>query len=172
MKEIWKDIKNYEGKYQISDLGRIKSLNFNNTNTSCILIPKIKKTNGIAEITLNQNNIHHYFTISRLVIETFTNLKLNRNHIIMYKDGNKQNCALNNLYIITRGKRQELTYDLDKRFQKKYLYYDKFLSIKHIAKINNYKINPKTIRSRLRQYWNIYESAEIPLAIYKKKGSI
>ena len=26
MKEIWKDIKDYEGLYQISNLGRIKSL--------------------------------------------------------------------------------------------------------------------------------------------------
>ena len=26
MKEIWKDIKGYEGLYQISNLGRIKSL--------------------------------------------------------------------------------------------------------------------------------------------------
>ena len=26
MKEIWKDIEGYEGKYQVSNLGRIKSL--------------------------------------------------------------------------------------------------------------------------------------------------
>ena len=26
MKEVWKDIKNYEGLYQVSNLGRVKSL--------------------------------------------------------------------------------------------------------------------------------------------------
>ena len=29
MKEIWKDIKGYEGVYQISNLGRVKSLHYN-----------------------------------------------------------------------------------------------------------------------------------------------
>lgn len=30
MEEIWKDIKGYEGKYQISNLGNVKSLNYAN----------------------------------------------------------------------------------------------------------------------------------------------
>ena len=29
--EVWKDIPDYEGLYQVSNLGRIKSLNFNKT---------------------------------------------------------------------------------------------------------------------------------------------
>ena len=28
MNEIWKDIKDYEGLYQVSNLGRVKSLNY------------------------------------------------------------------------------------------------------------------------------------------------
>ena len=31
MKEIWKDIKNYEGLYQVSNLGKIKTLGNNKT---------------------------------------------------------------------------------------------------------------------------------------------
>ncbi|MDR2004098.1 MAG: hypothetical protein LBQ74_13785 [Prevotella sp.] len=31
-KEVWKDIKDYEGLYQISSLGRVKSLNYNKTS--------------------------------------------------------------------------------------------------------------------------------------------
>ena len=30
-KEIWKDIQGYEGLYQVSNLGRVKSLNYNRT---------------------------------------------------------------------------------------------------------------------------------------------
>ena len=31
MKEIWKDINGYEGLYQVSNLGRVKSLNYKRT---------------------------------------------------------------------------------------------------------------------------------------------
>ena len=163
---MWKDIKDFEGKYQISIEGEVKSLNYNNTGKEKILIPKINKQ-GHLEVTLNKNDKHYYRMVSRLVLETYTNLKLTKNHIIMYKNGDKTKCALDNLYVISRGKRQEITYDLDKRYRLKYDYYGENLSIKEISKIN--KINPRLIRYRIKNlYWNIYEAAEIPVAIYKK----
>ena len=39
MREIWKDIKDYEGLYQVSNLGRIKSLNYNHTGKEKVMIP-------------------------------------------------------------------------------------------------------------------------------------
>lgn len=42
MKEIWKDIKGYEGLYQISNFGRIKSLNYKRTKKEKIMTPRIK----------------------------------------------------------------------------------------------------------------------------------
>lgn len=160
MKETYKDIKGFESKYQISKQGHVKSLNYNNTGKEKILKPKINKQ-GYLEITLNKNDKHYYRMVSRLVIETYTNIKLTKNDIIMYKDNNKTNCDLDNMYLITRGKRQELTYNQDRRFRYKYNYYGENLSIKEIAKRNN--IDTRTIRSRLRRlYWNIYEAAEIP----------
>jgi len=166
MKEIWKDIKGYESKYQVSNLGNIKSLNYNNTNKEKILQPKINKQ-GNLEVTLNKDNKHFYKMVNRLVIETFTNKKLTKNDIVMYKDKNSKNCSLNNLYIISRGKRQEITYDLDRRYKPKYEYYGKILSTKQIARLTG--IKSKTIRHRITTlYWNIYEAAEIPVGIYKK----
>ena len=35
--EIWKDIKGYEGYYQISNLGKVKSLNYSRTGKEQIL---------------------------------------------------------------------------------------------------------------------------------------
>lgn len=32
MKEIWKDIRGYEGLYQVSNLGNVRSLNYNRQN--------------------------------------------------------------------------------------------------------------------------------------------
>ena len=37
MSEIWKDIEEYKGKYQVSNYGRVRALNFQGTNTSRIL---------------------------------------------------------------------------------------------------------------------------------------
>ena len=165
--EIWDDIKDFEGKYQISTKGHVKSLNYNNTGKEKILTPKINKQ-GHLEVTLNKNNKHYYRMVSRLVIETFTNIKLTKNDIIMYKDENKTNCDLDNMYLITRGERQELTYNLDHRYRPKYEYYGEYLPTKEISKRIN--IDSKTIRRRItRQYWSIYE-CEIPVAVYQKKG--
>lgn len=135
--ELWKDIEGYEGKYQVSNLGRIKSLNYNNTNKEKILIPKINKQ-GHLEVTLSKNNKRCYRLVSRLVIETLTNLQLTRNNIIMYKDGDKTNCNINNLYIISRGQRQEITYDTNNRYKPTYDYYDEVLSTKEISKKQEY----------------------------------
>lgn len=166
--EIWRNIKGFENKYQVSNLGKIKSLKYNNTNKEKVLIPKINKQ-GHLEITLNKNNKHYYKMVNRVVLETFTNKKLTKNDIVMYKDKDKTNCSLDNLYLITRGQRQEITYNLDKRYRPKYEYYGKKLSTKEIAKMN--KIKPEQIRERIKRlYWNIYEAAEIPISIYKKKG--
>lgn len=166
--EVWAKIDEFEN-YIISTKGHVKSLNYNNTGKEQILKPKINKHNGILEVTLNKGNKHYYRTVCRLVLKTFLGIELGKNDIVMYRDNDKTNCELENLYIITRGKRQELTYDLDKRYRPKYEYYGQILPTKQIAKINN--IEPKLIRQRIRNlYWNIYESAEIPKGIYKKGG--
>ena len=39
MEEIWKPIEGYEGKYEVSSLGRVKSLNYRNTNRAVIMKP-------------------------------------------------------------------------------------------------------------------------------------
>lgn len=66
MQEIWKDIPGYEGKYQASNLGRIKSLNYKNAGEEGVL--KLRTThNGYYSITLNKK-CHR---VSRLVWTTF-----------------------------------------------------------------------------------------------------
>lgn len=167
MKEVWKDIKGYEGIYQVSNKGNIKSLNYNNTGKEKILKPKINKQ-GNLEVTLNKNNKHSYFMVNRLVIETFTNIKLNKNNIVMYKDNDKTNCSLHNMHLITRGKRQELTYDEDKRKRYKLEFYGEIKPIKEISKITG--INSERIRNRINKLkWNIYEASEIPVGKVNKK---
>lgn len=166
----WKDITGFENKYQICLSGFVRSLNYNNTGNFKLLKPKINKQ-GHLEVTLSKHNKPYYKMVARLMIETFTNIKLTKNDIIMYKDNDKTNCSLDNLYLISRGERQELTYEQDHRHRLKYEYYGTILPIKDIAHINN--ISPRLIRSRItRLYWNIYEAAEIPKSIINKKEGI
>ena len=81
--EIWRDIKDYEGLYQISNLGRIKSLprikrnfNINSKQLEEIVLPeKIRKPQltqyGYYRIGLTKNHKQIYYSVHRLVAEAF-----------------------------------------------------------------------------------------------------
>ena len=78
MKEIWKDIKGYEGFYQISNSGRIKSLSrqrkiFGNREwESKEKILKLQKNHkGYLAIILHLNNKTKSYPVHRLVLNTF-----------------------------------------------------------------------------------------------------
>jgi hypothetical protein len=86
MKEIWKDIKGYEGIYQISNLGRVKSL-----RRSKIL--KTRKTyDNYERVNLNYNTVKKTYKIHRLVAQTFIDNTFNKqtvNHINGVKSDNR-----------------------------------------------------------------------------------
>lgn len=70
MIEEWKDIEGYEGLYQISNQGRVKSLNYNHTGKEKIL-KYGKRPNGYLKTTLIKNGIRKDIYIHRLVAQTF-----------------------------------------------------------------------------------------------------
>lgn len=100
MSEIWKDIKNYEGCYEISSYGNVRSINryIINNGTKTLIIGKNKKpiNNGIGYL---QVNLCRYgkckkFYIHRLVALHFLEgIEEDVNH----KDGCKSNNNVNNL---------------------------------------------------------------------------
>ena len=89
--EFWKDIIGYEGSYQISNLGNIKSIGRNIKYSNGIVVPYREKllngfvsTSGYKAIDLYKNNKRKKFYIHRLVAETFIDNPLNKpeiNHI-------------------------------------------------------------------------------------------
>ena len=162
MEELWKDIEDFEGKYKVSTSGQVMSMNYNNTGKPKMLKPKANKQ-GYLEVTLNKNDKHCYKVVNRLVFETFMGIKLGRNDVLVNKDGNKQNTALSNLELITRGKRQEISYDLGARYAPRYNFYGEMVTTKELSKIIG--INPDVIRRRIGVLnWGIEEAAEVPLA--------
>ena len=99
--EEFKDINTYEGKYQISNLGRVKSLIRKGVTKEIILIPSIS-THGYYQITLFLKTKGKTFRIHRLVAESFIPNIMNKkevNHI----DGNKLNNHISNLEWCTRS---------------------------------------------------------------------
>ena len=89
--EIWKDIKGYEGLYQVSNLGRVKSLNYNHTKKEKILKPQLMR-NGYLRINLHVINKNKIFNVHRLVADAFipnTDKKTQVNHINEIKTDNR-----------------------------------------------------------------------------------
>lgn len=167
MKEIWKDINDFEGKYLASTEGYIMSTNYNNTGKPKILKPKVNKQ-GYLEVTLNKNDKHFYRLVNRLIFETFTGVKLGRNDVVINKDGDKTNPALSNLELITRGKRQEISYDLGSRFVRKHEFYGEMMTIKELSKVKG--VGRDVIERRIFEFgWGVEEAAEVPTAVYKRR---
>ena len=66
MTEIWKNIEGYEGKYQVSNLGRVKSM----IGQEKVLHPK-KHRNGHLQIGLHKDKKRKTMYIHRLVAQAF-----------------------------------------------------------------------------------------------------
>ena len=95
MEEIWKDIEGYEGKYKISNLGRVKSLKYMHQNHENIL-KLIKTQYGYYKIKLCAEGKVKTYLVHRLVAKTFIP-NPNNYPCINHKDENKQNNYVDNL---------------------------------------------------------------------------
>lgn len=88
--EVWKDIKDYEGLYQVSTYGNIRNCRKNKNN---VLYKSLRTYYGVK---LSKNNIKEFKSIHRLVAETFIQNPENKTEV-NHKDGNKLNNKVDNL---------------------------------------------------------------------------
>lgn len=96
IEEKWKKI--YNTKYEISNYGRIKSVQY---KTEKILKPN-KKKNGYLEIGLMiEPNVRKWFLIHRLVMEIFYPINNSNMFEVNHKDENKENNRIDNLEWVT-----------------------------------------------------------------------
>jgi len=105
MEEVWKDIEGYEGMYQVSNFGSVRSLDrlyeskIRNNNYIVRRGINLKSTpdkDGYLKINLSKNRTRKYHFVHRLVALVFIP-NPNSFPIINHKDGNKTNNFANNL---------------------------------------------------------------------------
>jgi hypothetical protein len=109
MEEIWKDIEGYEGLYQISSLGRVKSLK---DRWGKERIRKLKTgTNGYHFINLSKTGKVEVFMVHRLVAKAFIPNPDNKPEV-NHKDGSKQNNCVTNLEWATRSENEKYSYNV------------------------------------------------------------
>jgi len=103
--EIWKDVIDYEGIYQVSNMGRVKSLSrkrlINKKMNSYHILPEkimvIKSDkNGYCHLTLCKNNKRKTYWLHRIVLKNFVN-NLNNLPQINHINGNKSDNRVENL---------------------------------------------------------------------------
>ena len=105
MKEIWRDIEGYAGKYQISNLGNVKSLKRN-------MILKANEYGEYNYVVLYKRGKGKIKNIHRLVAESFIENPRGL-ECVNHKDENKRNNVVSNLewcnkkYNCNYGKRNE-----------------------------------------------------------------
>ena len=129
MREIWKDIKNYEKLYQISNLGNVRRID---RKTIRMLKQYKNKNTNYKQVILSNENKQKLKLVHRLVAETFIENKENKrcvNHI----DGNKENNKVDNLEWCTysentnhsyKNQLQKKLYGKDNKLSKKIIQYD------------------------------------------------
>ena len=91
MLELWKDIPSYEGHYQVSNFGRVKSIKNDKAR-----ILKERYSNGYVLVLLYKDGIAKSYKVHRLVAMAFIE---NSNNLtqVNHKDFNRKNNIVENL---------------------------------------------------------------------------
>lgn len=154
-KEIWKDIPEFEGFYQVSNLGNVKSLDreiitYIGNNSYIrkykgrILTPRIGDRGGHKVVTLRKPNVRKAPYVHKLVAEIFLGPRP-KEKVICHNDGNPNNNAVFNLrYDTIRNNNMDVyrhnrkmgrnTLDLEKVYKIKSLLKERVLTQREIAK--------------------------------------
>lgn len=155
MKEIWQDIPGYEGIYQASTFGRIKSLNRyrkgkrgSQTFVKGRIMRMTKSKSGYQQVGLSKNLEYKYYFVHRLVAITFIDNPTNAK-CVDHINGKRDDNRLENLRWCTI--KENLNYPLAR---------------KNIAKANR---NSTKCAKHIR---NLHEAMKKPIVIVYPSGKV
>lgn len=114
MIEEWKELIDYEGLYEVSNLGRIRALKrtvrcvsragkeFVKTAPAKLITPKRGGNTDYLRVNLCKAGEVKDYSLHRLIAQTFVPNSENKKEV-NHKDGNKQNNNIRNLEWVTRS---------------------------------------------------------------------
>jgi len=128
--EIWKDIKEYEELYKVSNLGNIKSCKNNDK------ILKQCSTGRYLIVHLSKNGISKNFYVHRLVASCFIE-NINNKNQVNHKDGNRLNNNSNNLEWVSSKENVNHAIDIGLTKRKGEFNSNSFLTEKEVLSIRD-----------------------------------
>lgn len=172
--EKWKDIQGYEGLYQISDYGRVKSLKRN------IIMHPGKDSNGYLFVQLYSHGIYKHHSIHVLVCCAFTPNPENK-PTVNHEDGVKSNNRVSNLTWMTYPEQLEHSFRIGLRkhqcsIQRKacIVHPDNniecFDALSHLSERLGYKKG--FCQNRIRKFGNIFYEKELMIVVLDKNNVI
>lgn len=158
MKEIWKDIPNYEGYYQVSNLGRIKSVERHivykdgrERTYPSVIIKDRDKGNSARLITLKKDNKGKTFTVHGLVARVFLGVAPD-GYEICHIDGDYKNNSINNLRYDIRSENRIDNYRYGRKASKGKL------SINDVLEIRKYYEDKVYNQRELSEIYSVNQS--------------
>lgn len=106
--EIWKPVKDFEGYYEVSNLGRVKRLKGYQCLGERILKPSLSI--GYSVVNLQRPGKRKVTKVHSLVMRAFVSQRP-RKQEVNHKDGNKSNNHLANLEYVTRSQNQKHAFE-------------------------------------------------------------
>lgn len=107
--EEWRDVSGYDAPYQVSSLGRVKSLPRKKGTKGKVLSPGMN-TSGYEVINLLQDGRYRTRTVHRLVAIAFIANPENK-RCVNHKDGDKTNNSIDNLEWATHKENTRHAFD-------------------------------------------------------------
>lgn len=167
IREAWLPIKNYEGKYEVSNLGRVRNLHAmrNTKDTGVRVLKPHVATNGYYCVHLFKDGKRKLHTIHRLIAIAFIpnpNGYREVNHI----DENKLNNSLDNLEWVTHKYNIAYSHNIEKAYSK-----TRRAVLVHDKKTKEFVGEYKSAREAARELgcyvWNINDCLKGRLKTYR-----
>lgn len=103
--EIWKPVVGYEGRYEVSNIGRVRSMNYNHTKSVRLLIPTVDRKE-YEYVHLCKDGRAYHNRVSRLVADAFIPNPHNK-PFVDHIDTNRRNNHVDNLRWCNQSENQQ-----------------------------------------------------------------
>jgi hypothetical protein len=109
--EEWRDVPNYDGKYQVSNIGNVRNTNHRGTSKT-VIVPQGVNRYGYYSLRLTKGSVSKTKEVHQIVAVVFLNHKpCGTVRVVNHIDENKKNNNVDNLEIVTQRQNSSLVRD-------------------------------------------------------------